>query len=137
MIPFKTMRTLDHFAVIQPPKNAKYIFFQGGLLLFLPVCINVKWKIRKLLLSKARNKMCRNLILIKDQFRGNNFFFFKFSTFACILNFPCRLSFLLATDVSLEKFQKGFLVRLGRPRRLFTRSNLISSRWIWLEFKLI
>ena len=70
MIPFKTLGTLDHFAVIQPPTNAKYIFFQGGLLLFLPVCINVKWKIRKLLLSKARNKMCPHLILIKDQFRG-------------------------------------------------------------------
>ena len=53
MIPFKTLRTLNHFAVIQPPTNAKYIFFQGGLLLFLPVCINVKWKIRKLLLSKV------------------------------------------------------------------------------------
>lgn len=70
MIPFKTLRTLDHFAVIQPPTKAKYIFFLGGLLLFLPVCINVKWKIRKLLLSKARNKMCPHLILIKDQFRG-------------------------------------------------------------------
>ena len=34
MIPFKTLRTLDHFAVIQPPTNAKYIFFQGGLLFF-------------------------------------------------------------------------------------------------------
>ena len=54
------LRTLAH----------KYIFFQGGLLLFLPVCINVEWKIRKLLLSKARNKMCPHLILIKDQFRG-------------------------------------------------------------------
>ena len=75
MIPFKTLRTLDHFAVIQPPTNAKYIFFQGGLLLFLPVCINVNWKGRKLLLSKARHKMCPNLILIKDQFRGIDFFF--------------------------------------------------------------
>ena len=37
----------------------------------------------------------------------------------------------------LEKFQKCFLVPLGLPRRLFTGSNLISSRWIWLEFKLI
>ena len=43
----QTLRTLDHFAVLQPPTNAKYIFFQGGLRLFLPVCINVKWKIRK------------------------------------------------------------------------------------------
>ena len=49
----------------------------------------------------------------------------------------CRVSFLFATDVFLEKFQKGFLVRLGRARRLFIRSNLISPRWIWLEFKLI
>ena len=55
------------------------------------------------------------------------FFFFFFFFFFC----------LFATDVFLEKFQKGFLVPLGRPRRLFTRSNLISSRWIWLEFKLI
>ena len=70
MIPFKTLRTLDHFAVIQPPTNADYIFFQGGLLLFLPVCINVEWEIRKLLLIKARNKMCLHLFLIKDQFRG-------------------------------------------------------------------
>ena len=60
-----------------------------------------------------------------------------FQLFACIFNFLCRLSFLFATDVFLEKFQKGFLVRLGRPHRLFTRSNLISSRWILLEFKLI
>ena len=60
MLPFKTLRTLDH----------KYIFCQGGLLLYLPGCINVEWKIRKLLLRKARNKMCPHLILIKDQFRG-------------------------------------------------------------------
>ena len=60
MLPFKTLHTLDH----------EYIFFQGGLLLFLPVCIDVEWKIRKLLLSKARNKMCPHLILIKDQVRG-------------------------------------------------------------------
>ena len=43
----------DHFAAIQPPTKAKYIFFLGGLLLFLPVYINVKWKIGKLLLSKV------------------------------------------------------------------------------------
>ena len=62
---------------------------------------------------------------------------FKFSTLC--LHFQLSLSpfFLFATDVFLEKFQKGFLVPLGRSRRLFTRSNLISSRWIWLEFKLI
>ena len=53
MIPFKTLRTLDHFAVIQPSTKAKYIFFLGGVLLVLLVCINVKWKIRKLLLSKV------------------------------------------------------------------------------------
>ena len=38
--------------------------------------------------------------------------------FACIFNFLCRPSFLFATDVFLEKFQKGFLVPLGRPRRV-------------------
>ena len=88
MIPFKILRTLHHFAVIQPPTKAKYIFFQGGLLLFLPICINVKWKIRKLLLSKARNKLWPNLILIIDQFRGIFFFsfFFKFSTFCLQLS---------------------------------------------------
>ena len=79
MLPFKTRRTLDHFAVIQPPTNARYIFFQGGLLHFLPVCINVKWRTRKLLLSKARNKMYLHFIMIKeDQFRGIFFFFFFF-----------------------------------------------------------
>ena len=57
--------------------------------------------------------------------------------FYLLFYFLCRLSCLFATDVFLEKFQKGFLVPLGRPRRLFTRSNLISSRPIWLEFKLI
>ena len=60
----------------------------------------------------------------------------NFQLFAYNFNFLCRLSFLFA-PVFLEKFQKGFLAPLGRPRRLFTRSNLISSRLIWLEFKLI
>ena len=61
----------------------------------------------------------------------------NFQLCACIFNFLCRLSFLFATDVFLEKLQKGVLVSLGRPRRLFDRSNLISSRWVWLELKLI
>ena len=98
-----------------PIQTQNIFYFKVFLLLFLPVCINVKWKIRTLLLSKARNKMCPNLILIKDQFRGIVFFFFKFSFFffAHVFNFLCRLSFLFATDVFLEKFQKGFLVRLA------------------------
>ena len=134
MLPFKTRRTLDHFAVIQPPTNAKYIFFQGGLLHFLPVCINVKLRTRKLLLSKARNKMYLHFIMIKeDQFRGIFFFFFKFSIFC--LHFQLTLSPF--SFVCYRCLFGKVLVRLGRPRRLFTRSNLISFRWIWLEFKLI
>ena len=52
-------------------------------------------------------------------------------------SFSVAFLFCLLQTPFLEKFQKGFLVPLGRPHRLFTRSNLISSRWIWLEFKLI
>ena len=70
MIPFKSLRTLDNFAVIEPPTNAKCMFFQGCLLLFLPFSINIEWKIRKLLFSKARSGMCPHFTLIKDQFRG-------------------------------------------------------------------
>ena len=65
--------------------------------------------------------MCPNLI--KDQFRGIVFFLLQIFNLL-LVNFFCRLSFLFATDVFLEKFQKGFLVRLGRPRRLFTRSKV-------------
>ena len=61
----------------------------------------------------------------------------NFQLFVCIFNFLCRLSFLFATDVFLAKVPERLFSTLGRPRRLFTRSNIISSRWIWLEFKLI
>ena len=77
------------------------------------VCINVRWKIRTLLLSKARNKMCPNFILIKDQFRGIDLFSSNFQLLLAFFNFLCRLSLLFATDVFLEKFQKGFISTLG------------------------
>ena len=97
--------------------------------------LNGKLK-KELLLSKTRNKMCPNLIWSKISFAGLIFSSSNFQLLAGIFDFLCRFSFLFATDVFLEKFQKGFLVRLGRPRRLFIRFNLISG-WIWLEFKLI
>ena len=92
MIPFKTLRTLDNFAVIQPPpppcKRKIYFLSRWSVFFFffffLSVCINVRWKIRTLLLSKARNKMCPNFILIKDQFRGLDLFSSNFQLFACI-----------------------------------------------------
>ena len=42
--------------------------FQRRLLLLFPICINVKWKSRKLLLWKVSNKMCPHFVLIKDKF---------------------------------------------------------------------
>ena len=108
MIPFKTLRTLDHFAVIQPPTNAKYIFFQGGLLLFLPVCINVKWKIRKMLLSKARNKICPYLILIEDQFRGTDFFHQIFNFLLAFSTFSVAFLFCLIQTSFRKSSRKAF-----------------------------
>ena len=59
-------------------------------------------------------------------------FVLAFSTFSVAFLF-C----LLQTSFWKSSRKAFYLVPLGRPRWLFTRSNLISSRWIWLEFKLI
>ena len=51
-------------------------------------------------------------------------------------NFSVAFLFCLL-QTSFWKVPERILVPLGRPRRFFTQSNLISSKWIWLEFKLI